>query len=39
MNDVTYTYYINLAEAKFSSNMQGTAYSSFFTPCKNRENY
>ena len=39
INDVTYTYYINLVEAKFSSNMQRITYSSSFTPCKNRKNY
>ena len=38
-NDVRYTYYINLVEVKFSSNMKRIASSSSFTPCTNRENY
>ena len=36
MNDVAYTYYIILDEAKSLSNMQKIACSSSFPPCKNR---
>ena len=36
MNDVTFIYYISLVETKFLSKMERIAYSSSFTPCRNR---